>query len=1057
MEETTIDPEALLQHRGFLLRLARSLTRDEPSAEDLVQATWISALRRPPRHARGLRAWLGTIARRLASTEARAAWRREERERRVARPEALETGPTVDGTLELQRDIVDALRRLREPYRRTLYLRYYHDLSPGEIARREELALSTVKSRLARGLAELREELDRRHSDERALWLTPLASFLDRTTEAKGVAVPLAGSLGGILTVQKLALVAVVFAIAGGAWLAVDRGRARGGEREGGRPDRTTLAVEARDAVEEIAPAVDLSAPVRSEVDLEDARTSNRGTSPAVVTGRLVFESGAPAARVEVTVLRGFRRDPSDAARPRHLDPPPPARTDLDGEFEFRMDLEKSIWLILEAHVPGFVPVLWTDRTLEPEGRLVLETKTVAAGGNLLVELGDSEGKRVGGTWEAWFTPIDFEDPDWGGRSTVEELDPSTGSRLLEDLPVGRARVHVSCPLTRRRLLQVVEIRAGTVTQVHFTFDGPPLDRRLVIDPRLDPEVTRTSVSRGAWRLQRPGEAPREARPPGPFDGDRDPVYEDLPSGPYTLECLDPRFEPWRLEGIEPGRVVRPKLRGRSSVKLRVLGTNGEEVNNYSLVATERGSDGRTRRTVLREEDEEQPEDGIYRGFVPTDICANTPEEVLPGAARTESWTLEVEAPGYATAIVTLDDLPPDEVTPVTVQLGTGTSIAGLVREADGELPNGEVQVILTAGSLPAVSAHPSQGHWRGQVIPQPKTSASLDDRGEFRFDRIRSGEWTLRVVRGGWVAVDRTIVVTDGEEADLELVLPGTAELIVRTIVPVAADLSGMALRLNTLNDPTVVPWQDDSEARESPLRRDVPCRFDSLPPGEYDLELLATFTYFDGAKIGGNSTDLQRIHLTADARRELTVDLTESMPGGLGVRVRLDDEPCFDVFTAPHPLDESSLPGATRDGNVVTLTSDTGEDHPFPVTPGRYTIDVYARDGSWGYAAPNPVDIRPGELRIVELELRRIEGTVRFVDEETGEPLADQEVEWFLGKPDFTLSTLLREFRTDPDGRLSMSFPEGELGLQVASHEPARIHWPPRSELELRLRAVE
>src|SRR5262245_139056 len=65
----TSDPQALLEHAAWLRRLARSLV----DGEDLVQDTWLAALRRPPATDRPMRPWL----RRVFGNAARFRWRSE--------------------------------------------------------------------------------------------------------------------------------------------------------------------------------------------------------------------------------------------------------------------------------------------------------------------------------------------------------------------------------------------------------------------------------------------------------------------------------------------------------------------------------------------------------------------------------------------------------------------------------------------------------------------------------------------------------------------------------------------------------------------------------------------------------------------------------------------------------------------------------------------------------------------------------------------------------------------------------------------------------------------
>jgi DNA-directed RNA polymerase specialized sigma24 family protein len=56
-------PEALLAEARWLRRLATSLIGED--AEDLVQATYLAALRSPPAGDRPLRPWLGRVRRHL--------------------------------------------------------------------------------------------------------------------------------------------------------------------------------------------------------------------------------------------------------------------------------------------------------------------------------------------------------------------------------------------------------------------------------------------------------------------------------------------------------------------------------------------------------------------------------------------------------------------------------------------------------------------------------------------------------------------------------------------------------------------------------------------------------------------------------------------------------------------------------------------------------------------------------------------------------------------------------------------------------------------------------
>jgi len=162
------DPPDFASSQLFLRRLAYRLVREEGLAEDLVQETWRRWLEKAPGGLGEPRAWMTSVLRNLAFNARRDAERRRTRERGAAR--AAEVEPETDGTLEAQARLVEALRALEEPYRSALVQRYYHDLAPKEIAARGGVPLDTVKSRLARGLAKLREDLDRRYGGDRGAW-----------------------------------------------------------------------------------------------------------------------------------------------------------------------------------------------------------------------------------------------------------------------------------------------------------------------------------------------------------------------------------------------------------------------------------------------------------------------------------------------------------------------------------------------------------------------------------------------------------------------------------------------------------------------------------------------------------------------------------------------------------------------------------------------------------------------------------------------------------------------------------------------------------------------
>ena len=154
------DFDRLLEHSTWLRPMARALVRDEHLAEDVLQETWVAALRSPPNGApHG--PWLSRVLRNVVRMHARTESRRTAREAKVARPEGESSPPTTD-LLELRLELVHALLEVREPFRSTLILRFYDDLSAEQIAKAEGIPAATVRGRLKRGIDQLRGSFEKR-------------------------------------------------------------------------------------------------------------------------------------------------------------------------------------------------------------------------------------------------------------------------------------------------------------------------------------------------------------------------------------------------------------------------------------------------------------------------------------------------------------------------------------------------------------------------------------------------------------------------------------------------------------------------------------------------------------------------------------------------------------------------------------------------------------------------------------------------------------------------------------------------------------------------------
>lgn len=142
-------------------RLARRVAAEGLAGEDALQDTWVAVLSGRAAGVRAPERWFATVLRNFARGSKRSADARRRTERGAARNEgagaASEEPNELVARAELLRRVVDAVLELDEPYRATLLAHYLDGLSAEEIARREGLAGSTVRTRLQRGLARLRQ------------------------------------------------------------------------------------------------------------------------------------------------------------------------------------------------------------------------------------------------------------------------------------------------------------------------------------------------------------------------------------------------------------------------------------------------------------------------------------------------------------------------------------------------------------------------------------------------------------------------------------------------------------------------------------------------------------------------------------------------------------------------------------------------------------------------------------------------------------------------------------------------------------------------------------
>ena len=166
--------QLIIRYQHRLLRYLLFLTGNREQAEDLFQEVWMRVLTRGTQFNGKSRfeTWLFTIARNLVIDLRRKRTMSSLDELFEVggdddRPMAFEVPDDEPGPFDRMSNVEDreqitaALLQLDTLYREVLVLRFHEDLSLEEIAKVTRAPLSTVKSRLYRGMASIKPRLER--------------------------------------------------------------------------------------------------------------------------------------------------------------------------------------------------------------------------------------------------------------------------------------------------------------------------------------------------------------------------------------------------------------------------------------------------------------------------------------------------------------------------------------------------------------------------------------------------------------------------------------------------------------------------------------------------------------------------------------------------------------------------------------------------------------------------------------------------------------------------------------------------------------------------------
>ena len=736
------NPETLLEHAAWVRRLARGLVADAHGAAELEQETWLAALTHTPdagAEAGWGRGWLARVATNLAHRSRRARARAAEREEHAARHEAQPSASELVERADLTRVLVAHVVALDEPYRSTLLLRYFEELSPSEIARREGIPLRTVKTRLARGLAQLRERLDR--SRERESWLPALMAWCDPLRAP----LPLLSGLILMKTSTKIVCAApLLFLIAGGVWLA-QRGK-----------EPMDLRAEAQPAIEPpTAPAATTPAP--SAPEPESVRTAAPAPEPAppvkapALRGRVIDRSGQPigGARVALSTVSGAVFHWSGGSAPEDF-----AHTASAADGTFSIELAPSRVGELSVTAKGFGKVYAGRRRSGDFVEVVLAPAgTIEGHVRRAPDAAPVEGAKivVRGTDNAVYNPV-----------LGEAITDAKGAYCIEDLSARDYWVWLASPRAGTPIVETVSVTSGAKVVHDFDLSAvrPVVVRGRVVAAgssvaigdavvRVDPDSVRTDAN-GSFEL-------------------RTVVAES--ASKVAIEANAPGFIGRRKEVASDGASdVEFALTRGQSVTGKVVGPDGAPIDGAQIRLFYDG-----------------PSSGGFPGRSKPDGSFE-----IGGVDGGTRWGMVVVAEGFAAAAFECPQLDSNPKDFGEIKLALAAVLVATIVDEAGK-PWTDCDVWLYGGDA---------GRARFTDVPIKAFDSRFGQRmnkaradGRTVFAELAAGEYTLKTrVAGRSAWVEASLSLEEGEvHDDFEVVIPRGLTLSGRTVDPEGRPVAGM------------------------------------------------------------------------------------------------------------------------------------------------------------------------------------------------------------------------------------------------------------------------
>lgn len=1073
----TLRPEELLAETEWLRALAAHLVRDPGAADDAAQETSIAALRNPPTGER--RPWLAHVLRNFTRQRHRSETRRARREE-IASPRAAAPRPDeVVERVETHRLLAELVAELSEPNRTAVAMRYYDDLEPSEIAARLGVPAGTVRARIHRGLAELRERLDARHRGDRESWLAALAPLASGGRSRIGKGGAAAARATSATTAVALTLVAAVAVVGVAIALSSSGGSASA-------PAETSSSSAAAQAA--------LGHRVRAADETPPAQETPPRGDVVRLAGTVVGPDGAPVR--DAVVVANAVRQPRDtwewfAAQSDALARTPSPHAVSTSSGEFALDAAKGGKVAVSATAPGLAsPAVQVDAAadrsdlvlrlapaLELSGDVWDEAAKPIAGAVVVVQRQSNDVAMAVTDGDGRFdVPALAVVPEQYGGETSLLVSARDFAPVCVGAAQGRGRVRVILPRGQFVAGRVVTAAGAGVAGATVTIEP--------ISPTFPAPVSGRTDESGAFRIGRVGATDRfafNAHVAVPGWG-RHVASSLVAPVPQSLEIRLPPTLPLR------GRVVGAGDAGIAGVRIAVRESLWWTAANFN------GGQGTgpVQRTVLSGPDgafEIPCGTTCYRAYVGVDdddpSWTSERTEIDPKATPPDSKSFEVRATprGAPPAPRKADETPPIAEMTGRVEDASGQGISGALvavgysdaaltarTDADGEwrlrnVPGqgGSVAawregyvavrssgdpafargaraptIVLVAGApLAGVVADDGGGPVAGALVRVEVDTGKGGAYGETRSDA--TGAFTIQCLPAGkgrvWVSSGRR----DVAPASAEFVAPCDS---LRVAMPRGLSISGRALHADSSPiSATYLTWcredggpQDDTNGHQV---TDAEGRFEivGVPAGRYRVD-VSRFVRAYGVAAGSADVELRAGSPRAIAGRVVAPGGAELGKGGVSL-VRDDGRP-----------GERGVRFMTEWAYAVSLDAE-GRFQLGDVYDGTYAVYV---DGSPGVASAIVRGVKPGDgdVTVRLVAPREVAGVLVDAD---GRP-----VKGFARVSPASGFGPLAQARTGDDGRFRMNIPfEGDAVVEAWANGNQRVRTKsPLAAGEMRIEVV-